>query len=511
MKKIFTTIFAVLMVSAQVMAVTVADVCGQFKGDLNVGGEPYPNKEIFLLPGTVDNALTFVLPDFKYNAGKLGNIVLPNIPMDANGQLTLENATLYIDSISERATITIINGLEEGGITYNSFVSATSAQVILAIAAPSLVEPIFVLFQGNVVTDANYALVNGGFEGPWADGEPTGWHSFNSATGDFVEFIGGTGQFGQASDVRPGSKGANSALLSSKMVLGSVKANGNCTNGQINAGATTADDAANNYNFSDPSNTGFNTAFVGRPDSLVFWAKYQPADRNAANEVNKARASVILTTNARYQDPEAADYSAVKIADAAINYAATADLGWQRISVPFTYYQDVTPSYILATFTTNMTPGGGSSYSVGQITKVNVLDTVYLDDAELIYNNELRSLVASDENGAHPVSFDNKVAQVPAAYCDSCFDLKAESNGVGSQVFLCYDAANKCAYAYVIADNYAQTKQFNLYKVQFSNSPAEGIVEIPAYAMPYEKTIVNGQLLIRRGEQWFNASGVRVQ
>jgi len=117
MKKIFTTLVAGLMISAQMMAVAPKDVCGQFDGDLNIGGTPYPNRSVYLLPGVVENTVTFVLPDFTFGSGKLGNIVLPNIPMDANGQLTLENATLYLDSISERATITVVNGLEDGGVT----------------------------------------------------------------------------------------------------------------------------------------------------------------------------------------------------------------------------------------------------------------------------------------------------------------------------------------------------------------------------------------------------------
>ena len=164
MRRIFTILFAGLMVSAQVWAVSAKDVCGQFDGDLNIAGSAYPNKTVYLLPGTVDNTVTFVLPDFKYNAGKLGNIVLPNIPMDEKGMLTLENSTLYLDSISERATITILNGIEDGGIVYNSIISETDAQVILSIGAPSLPEAILVLFQGKAATNKNYAIVNGGFE-----------------------------------------------------------------------------------------------------------------------------------------------------------------------------------------------------------------------------------------------------------------------------------------------------------------------------------------------------------
>ena len=169
MKKNLFTLLAGTLFSASVMALTTKDVCGQFVGDLNIAGSLYPSKTVYLLPGAKDNTVTFVLPDFMYNAGKLGNIVLPNIPMDELGMLKLENSTLYLDSISERATITIVNGLEDGGIVYNSIVSATEAQILLSIAAPSLPQAIFVLFVGKAVTSKNYSLPNGGFEGEWTN------------------------------------------------------------------------------------------------------------------------------------------------------------------------------------------------------------------------------------------------------------------------------------------------------------------------------------------------------
>ena len=67
MKKIFTTLFAGLMISAQVMAVSIMDVCGKYDGTLLLDSEEYPGSEVYLLPGVTDNTLTFVLPDFKYN------------------------------------------------------------------------------------------------------------------------------------------------------------------------------------------------------------------------------------------------------------------------------------------------------------------------------------------------------------------------------------------------------------------------------------------------------------
>ena len=514
MKKIFTVLVAGLMISAQAFAVTTKDVCGQFNGELWIDWDSYGSKSVYLLPGTTENTLTFVLPDFSFLGGKLGNIVLPNISMDADGKLSLKETSLYLDSINLRASIKMLNNYVDEGETYNSIVSATQAQITLEIAEPkTLPMPIIVIFEGQALRSNNYALPNGGFEGQWVNNEPAAWHSFASATGDYVNFVkGNTQQFVASNDVRPGSEGTQSVLLSSNILLG-VKANGNCTNGQINAGSMTADDAAANYNFSDPANNGFNTAFQGRPDSIAFWAKYLPADKDPNNVDNKARMSTIITTNARYQDPEATDYSAVKVASAVVNYAATADLGWQRISVPFTYTGiEGEPAYILTTFTTNMVPGGGTGTS-------NQPDKVYLDDAELIYNNHLLSLTL----GSDEITFEGESYKINDTYCDSCGIFKGVVDGVSAQSFFAYDALHKCVFVYVIADDYAQSGKYTVYRIDYTDTNADGtsldpkvpeeqgIEEIITHEARFEKVLINGQLFIRSNDAWYNASGVRVK
>ena len=509
MKKIFTIIAAALMMSAQVFAVTTKDVCGQFKGFLQIGWDPYPDKVIYLLPGAKENTVTFVLPDFTFGEGKLGNIVLTNLAVDANGKLSMEPTTMYLDTLELRAQIAVLESYfdDYDSTTYYSVLSPERAQVTLSIGAPTLAEDIIVTFDGEVVSGHNYALPNGGFEGNWTNGEPTGWHSFNSATGLLVDFVKGTDQFKQSTVVRPGTKGNYSALISAKMAAG-VPANGNCTNGQINAGSMTADAAADNYNFSDPANDGFNTPFNGRPDSIAFWVKYQPADKNPANEVNKARMSTIITTNARYQDPEAADYSEVKVATAAINYAATSDMGWQRIAVPFNYIDiEREPAYILTTFTTNQVPAGGSS-SRGK------MDSLYLDDVELIYNKTLNSFSINEDE----LVFNEHIASIEETYCDSCADYIAAAQGVSTQTFIGFDATHKCIHVYVIADDFAQSGAYQMYRIEFSDSETddldpieEGIENVQMNTIDSEKVLINGQLFIRRGDMWFNAAGVRVK
>ena len=517
MKKIFTTLFAGLMISAQVMAVSIMDVCGKYDGTLLLDSEEYPGSEVYLLPGVTDNTLTFVLPDFQYMGVSLGSIVLPNITMSEDGKFSIEETTLYLQVLLElRATINILASYEEGGKTYTSQATASQASIVLEIAEPTtLPEPIIVCFAGEAVRSNNYMLPNGGFEGAWTNNEPQGWHSFVSATGEFVDFVkNNKEQFVQSNQVRPGSNGAHSALLSTKTVLG-VNANGNCTNGQINAGSKTATEAEKNYNFSDPANEGFNTPFQGRPDSMVFWAKYIPGDRDASKDANQARMSTVITTDARYQDPETADYSEIKIAQAAINYSATASLGWQRISVPFNYVtenSDKEPAYILTTFTTNKLQGGGTASKTHP-------DSVLLDDVELVYNNRISLLARGEET----LEFNGEAYQINDTYCDSCGIFNAMTNSVSAQPFFAFDALHKCVFVYVVADDYAQTGRYNIYRVDFTDSDTEGtsidpkepdtqgIEDVYSGQTRFEKVLINGQLFIRSNDAWYNASGMRVK
>lgn len=515
MKKIFTFLAAGLLVSAQMMAVDVKDVCGQFKGELLIDWDEYPSRSVYLIPGAKENTLTFVLTDFTFGSGKLGNIVLPNIQMDEEGKLTLEPTTLWLDTIRLRASITMLNNYEDEGDIYNSIVSADHAEVTLEISEPkTLPMPIIVYFSGDALRANNYKVANGGFEGEWTNNEPAGWHSFGTATGELADFVlDNTHQFVPSEQVRPGSDGTQSAIITSNVLFG-VKANGNVTNGRINAGSMTADAPIDNYNFSDPDSTGFNTPFHGRPDSLVFWAKYQPADHNVDSVVNRARVNSVITGNARYQDPESAAFGEARIASATLNYSATAEMGWQRLAVPFVYTGEAEPAYILTTFSTNANPGGGTSSKSG---KNSLLDTIYIDDVELVYNRELETFTLDDA----PLSFTNGIATLESEYCDSCAKAAAVADGLSALPFIAYDAVHKCIFIYVVADDYAQAGTYNLYRIDFTDSETEGLEpakhdeealeDIVSGTQRFEKVLFNGQLYLRSGNIWYNASGLRIR
>ena len=96
---------------------------------------------------------------------------------------------------------------------------------------------------------------NRGFEN-WANfgsgadsNEPIHWHSGMSASGTFAGFL--SQQINSSTTVRPGSSGTKSVKLWPVSVLG-VTANGNMTNGRINAGSMSAT-GTGNYNYTQRS------------------------------------------------------------------------------------------------------------------------------------------------------------------------------------------------------------------------------------------------------------------
>ena len=202
--------------------------------------------------------------------------------------------------------------------------------------------------------------VNGG-------NEPVNWNSFLSASGTWSSFAGD--QCEESSDVRPGSAGTSSARIWVRDA-GLAYANGNLTVGQINMGSTSPS-GSENYNISRTADADLSESLTVTPDSVVFWVKY-----NATNATDSARMKATLHDNFDYRDPEDGTSASHVVATAVLNYAPTG--GWVRMSVPFDYSGPASGNtHILITFTTNKTPGAGT---------VSPADEVFIDDVELIYN-----------------------------------------------------------------------------------------------------------------------------
>lgn len=395
---------ALALAAGTAFAAAQTDYSGVYSGELTVslGAGTPEDKNIEIYPGSQESSVTFVLPDFTFMNIPLGDIVLTDIPV-TDGNMTLEDYPLLMTALGNMIVTVDMTG---------TFAEQLTAS--LTIDVPNLM-PVPVSFTGTRTIAANegvYQVRNSGFEGEWdkvsgkggmfgattVNGvEPQHWNSFVTAqaSGLFATAVNAD-QLKESSLTRPGSVGEKSAIVVSKMQMGIVAANGNLTTGRINAGSATASDPAN-HNFSDPTianNDDYLCPFVGAPDSLTVWTKYRPADGNIDSVANQARVSAIIHNDQRYQDPEGEnDYTNVKVASTALNYKAVENYDWQRLSMPFTYSETLaadSAKYILVSFSTNATPGGGTS-------KGSNLDSIWVDDLEMIYNSELSSLTVGDE------------------------------------------------------------------------------------------------------------------
>lgn len=197
--------------------------------------------------------------------------------------------------------------------------------------------------------------------------EPVNWNSFLTAQGSFTGFA--ANQIEASSDVRPGSSGVSSCRINSRDAGFNIKANGNVTLGRVNMGSSTPS-SPDNHNISLTNDANFSEAFTGTPDSIIFWVKF-----TSSNDTDSARMKAVIHDAYNYKDPEdAASLTHIR-AKAVRNFKRT-NGNWLRISVPFvSVNSNLSASYILITFTTNKTPGGG-----------NITDVLLIDDVTLHYN-----------------------------------------------------------------------------------------------------------------------------
>ena len=213
--------------------------------------------------------------------------------------------------------------------------------------------------------------------------EPTEWNSFMTADGSSLLTGSVEDQLKESDVKRPGSTGSKSARVFSKSILG-VLANGNMTNGRIYAGDISAN-SDKNYNFTNTGDANFNTPFTSMPDSLTVWVAFKSESETNAKITTTIHGDTDLKQLAKSGNSPADMVCAT--ADVLIPTTSTSAVVWKRVTVPFTKGSNNDPRYILATFNTNVTPGGGSDG-----------DELYVDDICLIYNPTLNmELLAQTE------------------------------------------------------------------------------------------------------------------
>lgn len=392
MKKIFTLFSAMLMsiasfattyngtltvtvngeVSEQPTSVSIDEVNGNYKLSINnfmlVSGEtilPVGNIVIDHVPGAVNGGLTTLCTnqEIQIPAGNVEGIaeeewlgpLLGTVPVEMNARFTGEG---YV------VTDIHINMVELGQV-------------------------IDVKFE-NVGT--HFQMPNSDFE-TWSNenNAPKHWHGFESVKGKLSGSAYSETKLVSSNNVRPGSKGLTSAVVTSTKVF-TVIANGTMTNGRLAAGSISATNSANhsetNLSSTDVDANGdpFATPMYAKPDSVKFWMRFTQAKAQASNPL--AAFNAVITDGTYYQDPENKTYTN-KVAVAAPNDADMTVGDWRLVSCPFDYASyaanGADAKAILLTVSTNATPGKGS-YSNG------VADSVYVDDLELVYAAGIKSI-----------------------------------------------------------------------------------------------------------------------
>ena len=157
------------------------------------------------------------------------------------------------------------------------------------------------------------------------------------------------------------------------------------TTGRLNAGNMSAANTDNNAYLDmskedlDGAGKPFYSPMYSRPDSLVFWTKFNQG--TATPDHPYATVSAVITDGTYYQDPEDKAYTNVVAKAQNKEIAVTGD-EWKRISVPFVYTEnEVDPKAVLITISTNADPGSGSAN-----------DEVLVDDISFIYNSGLTDI-----------------------------------------------------------------------------------------------------------------------
>ena len=380
---------------------TLSAMATDYKGNLTVS----INGEGSTQPATisiVENAGKYNLSILNFMLGEgesvlpVGNIVIENVTGAVAGNLT----TLYVNK-----NITIQKG-NVAGIADDAWLGPMLGEVPVKMSSSFNtngflgvnidIDMVSTLGQVIKVTFENvgnhFQMPNSDFE-TWSDKNkaPKHWHGFESVKGKLSGTAKSKTKLVSSKNVRPGSKGLTSAVVTSTKVF-TVIANGTMTNGVLNAGSMFAADASN-HSETDLSSTSkdangdpFATPMYAKPDSVKFWMRFTQAKAQASYPY--AAFNAVITDGTYYQDPENKTYTN-KVAVAAPNKADMTVGDWRLVSCPFDYASyaanGAEAKAILLTVSTNATPGKGS-YSNG------VADSVYVDDLELVYLADIKSV-----------------------------------------------------------------------------------------------------------------------
>lgn len=227
-----------------------------------------------------------------------------------------------------------------------------------------MTRPVLVFFLISLMLPVAFygqQIENPGFEN-WENAgtvkdEPVDWSTIKTSDDPGISSVAPV-TFDRSEDAH----GGNYSLKLYNVKVFGVVATGAITNGRFHAEYN----LDSSYSFTQQDDPRWNTAFIARPDSLVGWFKFFPKGNDAA------QFKVILHVD-ECKLPENGTFpNLVGMAVHVTEHGVTYDT-WTRFSVPFTYYNDSTPEYLLVVINSgDSTAAADSSYML-------------VDDLKLIY------------------------------------------------------------------------------------------------------------------------------
>jgi len=236
-----------------------------------------------------------------------------------------------------------------------------------------LITMLLVAFATNTNAQV-YQLPNNNFESWTNNNKPANWNSFDEAAGTYAGSLPDNSDAIFKRSGSPSGSGNSFVTIQTTTVLLGIKANGNLTNGRINANSMSAANAGNN-NQTIRSNSQFCQPFTATPDSLSFWVSYY-----GASDTTHASVRVYI-----HGDNDFIDHPGGNMNDASM-YCLRAicpftrttsnrnQRNWVKKKVAFEH-GSASPRYVLVSLASNTYASKGSKN-----------DSISIDDIEFIYS-----------------------------------------------------------------------------------------------------------------------------
>lgn len=261
---------------------------------------------------------------------------------------------------------------------------------------------------------------------------------------------------------RLNNSNSHSCKIYSKSVLGIAKANGNLTTGKINMGNASPANASN-YNYTERSGSNC-LLFAGRPDAVEFWAKF------TSGGSPNGRGQFIIHDDVDYRDPESDEQAGNRVGKASVLIPASTD--WTHYTGEFTYDKERTSKqYMLASFTTNPTPGGSAN------------DYLWIDDVNLIYYHSISDVKYGEtalnftKTSAESAAYEVYRCDMSTITYDAAQTITYTLKGVAATVNKSYNEQTGLLTITVKGDDYAvNSNSKTVYEVQFDAPDYTGLL-----------------------------------